>query len=77
MNSYTKKSQFKEDPKFIRDNSDLLIKENCLIVDNVLYERLYDHYSDERYRFFFSCDDYDYLEDQEMIDRLDILFKNR
>ena len=69
MNKYTSKSQFLEDAQFILDNSDLLIKSDCMIVDDVLYERL----EESEYRFFFSCDDYDYLEDEEMIKRLDRL----
>ena len=77
MNSYTDKSQFLEDAQFILDTSDLLIKENCLIVDDVLYERLEDddnRNSNENYRFFFECGDYDYLDDQDMIDRLNQMF---
>lgn len=76
MNSYTDKSQFVEDAQFILDNSDLLIKSDCMIVDDVLYERL-DEDKDHEYRFFFSCDDYDYLENLEMSDRLDTLYAMR
>lgn len=83
--------------KRILNNSDLLIKEKCLIVDDVLYEKCeFDnnlftrdefentdketYYLDEDshvYRFFFSEDDYDYVTDSKMLERLNKLFANK
>lgn len=81
MNSYTDSTQFIETAQHILDNSNLLIKAECMIVDNVLYERLEQHTDEDmsslKYRFFFSTDDYDYLEDQSFIDKLDLLFAER
>jgi len=71
MNKYTKRSQFIEKAEDILNTSDLLIKSDCKIVDDVLYEKIDEEH---KYRFFFSSDDYDYLEDEEMIARLDKLF---
>ena len=73
MNVYTNKNSFIMTAQEILDTSDLLTQEECMIVDDVLYERLSD--CEHKYRFFFSDDDYDYLENQEMIDRLDKLFE--
>jgi len=70
MNVFTKQEQFIESAQFILDNSKLLIKSDCKIVNDVLYEKL----GKSEYRFFFSVDDYDYLENQAMIDKLNILF---
>ena len=72
MNKYTDKSNFIETAEHILNNSDLLIQSDCKIVDNILYERCDE--LEHKYRFFFSTDDYDYLEDEEMIKRLDDLF---
>lgn len=72
MNKYTNKADFVEKAEDILDTSDLLIKSDCKIVDDVLYEKIDE--SEHKYRFFFSSDDYDYLEDEEMIARLDKLF---
>lgn len=77
MNTFTNKADFIEDAQFILDNSELLIKSDCRIVDGVLYERLgLSNIGNEPtgYRFFFSCDDYDYLENDEMVAKLDVLF---
>ena len=76
MNVYTNKNSFIMTAQDILNTSDLFIKEECMIVDDVLYERLDDSF-EHKYRFFFSDDDYDYLENQEMIDRLDKLFEER
>ena len=62
MNHYTKKEQFMESADYILNNSDLLIKGDCVIHNDVLYEKL----EDDTFRFFFSIDDYDYLEYQEL-----------
>lgn len=71
MNSYTKKDMFTENSLYILDNCDLLIRDNCIIFNDVLYEKL-----DNEYRFFFNCHDYDYLENKEVIEQLNSLFKN-
>ena len=70
MNKYTKKSDFVETAEHILDHSDLLIKSDCVIVDEVLYERL----GPSEYRFFFAVDDYDYLENEDKIKELDLIF---
>ena len=76
MNSFTDKSLFTEDPQYILDNSDLLIKSDCKIFADVLYEKLDENEElpVERYRFFFNCDDYDYVVDEDMIKTLDVLY---
>lgn len=74
MNSFTNKLQFTESAQYILDNSDLLIKSDCKIINDVLYEKL-DDSDEEKYRFFFCCDDYDYVVDQDMIEVLDMFFK--
>ena len=53
-------------------NCDLLLFDNCIVVDNVLYEKIGS--IDHKYRFFYSTDDYDYVEDPQMIARLDDVF---
>lgn len=67
-------------------NQDLYIKENVIKVNNVYYEKLYfDARLDEseetmmKYRFVddLDSDDYDYIEDEMMIELLDFLFENR
>jgi hypothetical protein len=72
MNKYTDKSHFTESAEHILENSELLIQADCIILDDVLYERL----AKGKYRFFFSTDDYDYLEDEEMISVLDKIFES-
>lgn len=61
----------------ILNTSTLLIKSDCKIVDDVLYEhcKVDALYSTECYRFFITDDHYDYVEDPVMIARLDKLFK--
>lgn len=66
--------------EFILNNSDLLVKEDCVIIDGVLYEycRASALYPTACYRYFMDVDDYDYLErgldwrpeDADMIERL-------
>lgn len=70
MNKYTNLSNFIESASYILENSELLIKENCVILDDILYERL----NNNHYRFFFSVDDYDYLENEQYILRLNSMF---
>ena len=77
MNKYTNKADFTESADSILDNCDLLIRTDCLVVDDIVYERLVytnDPDSLHRYRFFFNSDDYDYVEDAECIAKLDRLF---
>ena len=71
MNIYTDKSQFTESPDYILENSNLLIPNDCTIHNGVLYERLT---NEDSYRFFFNCDDYDYVEDNELEMELDGVF---
>jgi hypothetical protein len=52
----------------------LYIKENCFNFLGETYERLYDHPMNERYRIIFNEDDYDYIEDEELISELDTAF---
>ena len=75
--------------EFILNNSDLLIKEDCVIIDGVLYERCKPQraddgswlYENDCYRYFIDVDDYDYLdpdfrpEDAAIIAKLDAHFK--
>ncbi len=69
MNKHTKREQFTENAQYILKHCDLLIKKDCIIVDDVLYERLGRLKGEPPViRFFFNCDDYDYLEDETMID---------
>lgn len=75
MNKYTNKSHFTQKPDDILAACDLLTKENCVIVNNILYEKLDEtNPAKHKYRFFFSCDDYDYLEDLEFQEHLDSVF---
>ena len=71
MNSFTDTTQFLQDAQHILDNSDLLIRANCCIINSVLYERLINpdmsNAPETKYRFFFSTDDYDYLEDNNSL----------
>ena len=51
-------------------SSELLIRENCIVIDGVVYERLF--HEEHKWRFFLSYDDYDYVENPEEIKRLDM-----
>lgn len=73
MNSFTKKSMFKTDARTILEQSEILIKSDCVIYNDVLYERIHEHPT-HNYRFFFDVDDYDYLENDELEKELDELF---
>jgi len=77
MNTFTNKSMFLQPAQEILDTSDLFESTNCMIVDGVLYEQLVDDGETPKYRFFFSDDDYDYLENEKMIARLDALFASK
>lgn len=90
MNTYTNRAQFDMSADMIMSHCELLIKENCIVIDDVVYEKLEQHTDDQhldnddvdsgevkslQYRFFFSTDDYDYVEDEDMIRALDVIFK--
>ena len=70
----TKINDTHEQAQDILKNCKLLMKEHCTIINNVVYEKLYDHPYNEKYRFFFSTDDYDYVEDESSIAILDDVF---
>lgn len=49
----------------------IYIKENIITYKNKQYERLYNAPTNHKYRVIFSSDDYDYVEDEELIKTLD------
>jgi len=48
----------------------ITIEENLFIHNEIIYEKLYNHYDNLKYRFF-TENDYDYVENVEMINELD------
>jgi len=50
----------------------IAIEDNCFKYANDTYEKLYNHPHNHKYRCF-KDNDYDYVEDVELIKRLDIL----
>ena len=50
------------------------IKKHCFTYNNVLYERLYNH--SHKYRFFFD-EDYDYVENIKLENKLNAVYINR
>lgn len=46
-------------------------EENVFTFENKKYERLYNHPLNIKYRMILSDDDYDYVDDEELINRLD------
>ena len=63
--------------QFILDNSELLIKSDCIIVDDVVYEYCRadnNLYHEETIRYFIDEDDYDYIEDKEQYEKLRAMF---
>jgi hypothetical protein len=58
----------------IYNNSDLLIQEDCKIIDGVLYELCKESkpngFPKNCYRFFIEEDDYDYVTDAKLCKRL-------
>jgi hypothetical protein len=57
----------------IYNNSDLLIQEDCKIIDGVLYELCKAEpglFVGPCYRYFFEEDDYDYVTDAKLCKRL-------
>lgn len=77
MNFYTNFEHFIENPQHILDNSELLIPYDCVILDNVLYEKIDNPYY--RYRFFYSTDSWDFIDDlpenKQILARLDSIFE--
>lgn len=73
-------SKFLQTPEEILKESDLLIQDDCIVYRGILYERLGKGPFDDvlkfecKYRFFFSSDDYDYLEDDVIEKKLDEMF---
>lgn len=57
----------------ILNSSTLLVKEDCMIISGMVYERV----SSNVYRVFFSEDDYDYIEDDGAVRHLNKLFNAR
>ena len=53
---------------------EIAIKQNCFTYNNVLYERLYSH--SHKYRFFFD-EDYDYVENTKLENKLNEIYKHR
>jgi hypothetical protein len=45
--------------------------ENVFTYNNKSYERLFNHPYQERYRVIFNDDDYDYIEDEELLNALE------
>jgi len=74
MNIFTDKGQFTESPEYIFDNCSLLLKEACIVHNDILYEKLDNQ---GLYRFFFNCDDYDYLTNDDVIEELNKLFEEQ
>ena len=54
--------------EILRD-SDLLIKEDCKVYEDLVFEKI--NQEDHKYRVFIDVDDYDYVEDEELIKKLD------
>jgi len=75
MNRYTKMSMFRCESGKILNESELLIRENCIVYNDIVYERLSE--STHKYRFFFDVDDYDYLENEELEKVLNELFMSK
>lgn len=80
MNYFTNLSDFRENAQYILDNSTIIDKDKCVILDGVLYETFEpDDDSDCIYRFFFATDDYDYIENvpenKDIIARLASIFQ--
>ena len=73
MNLYTKRERITESADLILAHSDLLIKADCIVIDNIVYERCTENINE--YRFYFSADSYDYVDDVDMIAALDTIFK--
>ena len=53
---------------------EIAIEEHCFTYNNVLYERLHNH--SNKYRFFFD-EDYDYVENIKLENKLNEIYKHR
>lgn len=53
----------------------IYIKENFVTLENKLYERLFNHPENFRYREIFSDSDYDYVEDERLVSALDKIYR--
>ncbi len=49
----------------------IYIKKNLITLENKLYERLFNHPENFKYREILGDDDYDYVEDERTISALD------
>lgn len=73
----TKKERVAINAQYILDNCELLIKSDCIVVDDIVYEycrvdnNLYD---EEAIRYFVNEDEYDYIEDEEIYAKLRAMF---
>ena len=54
----------------------IYIKENLITLENKLYERLFNHPENFKYREIFSDNDYDYVEDERLVSTLDQIWHN-
>ena len=55
-------------------HKEIAIEQHCFTYNNVTYERLYNH--SHKYRFFFD-EDYDYVENIKLINKLNEIYTNR
>jgi hypothetical protein len=53
----------------------IYIKENIIELDGKLYEKLFNHPQRLSWRVIFNDNDYDYIEDNKLLKKLDFLFK--
>ena len=53
---------------------EIAIEAHCFTYDNVLYEKLYNH--SNKYRFFFD-ENYDYVENVKLINKLNEIYSDR
>jgi hypothetical protein len=56
--------------EYILKHSKLPVKANCLIIDNILYERI----NSRKFRYFIDVDHYDYFEAPNLIFQLERIF---
>jgi hypothetical protein len=54
----------------------IYIKENLITLENKLYERLFNHPENFKYREISGDNDYDYVEDERLISALDQIWYN-
>jgi hypothetical protein len=53
----------------------IYIKKNIIILEGIKYEKMYNSPSRHKYRVILSEDDYDYVENINLINRLDIVVR--